>query len=114
MKKIIFLLLVSVFATTAHGQDKKSKSANYEIEVEGNCEQCKKRIEKAAFAVSGVKSAVWDVESHKLKLILNEEKTSLEEVQKAIAKAGHDTEAVKATAADYDNLHGCCKYERKE
>jgi hypothetical protein len=30
----------------------------------------------------------------------------------AIAKVGHDTKEVKATQADYDNLHTCCKYER--
>lgn len=114
MKKIIFLLLVSVIGITAQAQDKKSKNAKYEIEVEGNCEQCKKRIEKAAFSVDGVKSAVWDVDTHKLQIILNQEKTSLDSVQKAIAKAGHDNAEVKAAQADYDNLHSCCKYERKE
>jgi hypothetical protein len=47
-------------------------------------------------------------------LILNEEKTSVVAVKKAIAKAGHDVGEVKATQEDYDNLHSCCKYERKE
>jgi hypothetical protein len=35
------------------------------------------------------------------------------DVKKAIAKAGHDSDEVKATDADYDKLHGCCQYERK-
>jgi cation transport ATPase len=74
---------------------------------------CKKRIEKAAFSVSGVKSAVWDIDTHQLNLILNEEKTTLLDVKKAVAKVGHDTDDVKATDEEYDNLHGCCKYERK-
>lgn len=98
------------FSTQA--QEKKNKNAKYTIEVNGNCEQCKKRIEKAAYSVSGVKSAIWDIESHKLSLILNEEKTSISAVKKAIANVGHDADEVKATAEVYENLHHCCKYER--
>jgi hypothetical protein len=45
-------------------------------------------------------------------LILNEEKASLLQVKQAIAKIGHDTDEVKASDANYDNLHSCCKYER--
>jgi cation transport ATPase len=97
----------------ASSQEKKNKNAKYDIEVNGNCEQCKKRIEKAAYSVSGVKSAVWHIDDHKLHLIINEEKTSLAEVKKAVAKVGHDTDDVKATDAAYENLHHCCKYERK-
>jgi mercuric ion binding protein len=48
-----------------------------------------------------------------LHLIINEEKCSITDVSKAVAKAGHDTQEVKATDADYNNLHGCCLYERK-
>ncbi len=98
---------------SVQAQEKKNKNAKYTIEVNGNCEQCKKRIEKAAFSVSGVKSANWNVETHQLSLILNEEKTSVLDVKKAIAKVGHDTDEVKATDEIYENLHSCCKYERK-
>lgn len=98
---------------STQAQEKKNKNAKYTVEVNGNCEQCKKRIEKAAYSVSGVKSASWDVETHQLSLILNEEKTSLLEVKKAMAKIGHDTDEVKATAEVYEKLHSCCKYERK-
>ena len=100
-------------ALSVNAQEKKSKNAKYDVEVNGNCEQCKKRIEKAAFSVAGVKSAVWNIDDHMLHVILNEEKTSITEVQKAIAKVGHDTSEVKATDEDYNNLHSCCLYERK-
>jgi mercuric ion binding protein len=112
MKNIIIILLLAL-GISAPAQEKKNKNAKYSIEVNGNCEQCKKRIEKAAFSVSGVKSAVWNVETHELKLILNEEKSSISDVKKAIAQAGHDTEEVKAAKSDYDHLHSCCQYERK-
>ena len=105
------LLLVVTFS--AQGQDKKNKNAKYTTEVNGNCDLCKKRIEKAAFSVSGVKSAVWDVDTHQLSLILNEEKTTLLDVKKAVAKVGHDTDEVKTTEITYANLHACCQYERK-
>jgi hypothetical protein len=48
-----------------------------------------------------------------LNLILNEEKTTLLDVKKAVARAGHDTDVVKATEEAYSNLHSCCQYERK-
>ena len=60
-----------------------------------------------------MKSAEWHMDDHMLHLILNEEKCSLLDVKKAIAKVGHDTDEVKATNEDYDKLHSCCQYERK-
>jgi len=113
MKKFTIILLLTFIGFSVQAQQKKNKNARYDVEVNGNCEQCKKRIEKAAFSVPGVKSAEWHIDDHVLHLILNEEKSSLAEVKKAIAKAGHDTDDVKATAEDYDRLHSCCKYERK-
>lgn len=94
-------------------QAQKNKNAKYTVEVNGNCEQCKKRIEKASYSVSGVKSAVWDVETHQLSLILNEEKTSVSAVKKAMANVGHDTDDTKATDEVYEKLHQCCQYPRK-
>lgn len=112
-KNVIIVLLLTFFSFAAQAQDKKNKNAKYDTEVNGNCEDCKKRIEKAAFSVSGVKSATWDIGTHKLNLILNEEKTSLVDVKNAIAKVGHDTDAVKTTQDVYDGLPACCQYERK-
>ena len=113
MKNILFGMLLLVVTFSAQGQDKKNKNAKYTTEVNGNCDLCKKRIEKAAFSVAGVKLAIWDVDTHQLSLIINEEKTTLLDVKKAIAKVGHDTDEVKATEVTYTNLHSCCQYERK-
>lgn len=111
MKQILILLMFVGTMLPASAQQ-KSKNAKYEIEVSGNCGQCKKRIEKAAFGVSGVKSAVWDETTQVLTLILNEEKTSLAQVEKAIVAVGHDTQNLRAADSVYENLHHCCKYER--
>ena len=108
IKSIFLVLLMTVFAFSAQGQEKKNKNAKYTTEVNGNCEQCQKRIQKAAFSVAGVKSASWNIETHQLDLIINEEKCSLGDVKKAIAKVGHDTDSVKSTKEEYDSLHHCC------
>lgn len=111
MKNIVLVVMLMI-GLTSFAQEKKNKNAKYNIEVNGNCEMCKKRIEKAAFSVPGVKSATWHIDDHMLHLIVNEEKCDVNNVEKAIAKVGHDTKNVKATNEDYDKLHGCCQYER--
>lgn len=105
---VIFLMLGMVFPASAQ----KNKNARHQVEVNGNCGQCKKRIEKAALSVEGVKMAQWEEGTKMLSLVINEEKTSVEAVEKAIAKVGHDTRNSKASEQDYENLHHCCKYER--
>jgi periplasmic mercuric ion binding protein len=112
MKKLILVALVTFLGFNAQAQD-KNKNAKYAFEVNGSCEMCQKRIQKAAFSVSGVKSAVWDVKTHQLDLVLNEEKGTLADVKKAVIKAGYDTLEEKTTEDDYKKLPKCCQYVRK-
>lgn len=93
-------------------QEKPNKNKKAEFIVGGNCEMCKKRIEKAAYSVKGVKKATWDVQSGNIQIIIDERKCSVEEVQKAIAKIGHDAGKERAENKTYENLHHCCLYER--
>lgn len=112
MKNFVLAILMAFVGLTVQAQE-KNKNAKYAFEVNGNCEQCKKRIEKAAFSVNGVKSASWDENSQQLSVIINENKCSETDVKKAVAKVGHDTQGIKATDEDYQNLHHCCQYDRK-
>ena len=114
MKKLILVLMISFVGITVQGQEKKNKNAKYEVGVSGNCDMCKKRIEKAALSVKGVKSATWHIDHQDLHLILDENKCTVDQVQEAVAKVGHDTEKFKATDEDYEQLHSCCSYERKQ
>jgi periplasmic mercuric ion binding protein len=109
---ILMLLLLTSFQMQA--QEKKNKNAKHTIEVNGNCEMCKKRIEKAALSVKGVKVAVWHQDHQDIHLTLDETKCTLDDVHQAITKAGHDTDKMKADDAVYEKLHTCCLYERKE
>lgn len=114
MKNLVFVFLTLVgFAFTSNAQEKKSKNAKHDIEVRGNCDMCKKRIEKAAFGIKGVKSAEWHAEDQTLHVIMDENKTTTTAISQAVAKVGHDTGEVRATDEDYATLHNCCVYERK-
>lgn len=114
MKKYLVLMLAVLgVAFTSTAQEKKNKNAKVDVEVKGNCDMCKKRIEKAAFGVKGVKSADWHSDDQTLHLIIDENKTTALKVQESVAKAGHDTKDVKATKDNYENLHGCCQYDRE-
>lgn len=114
MKKLIVILVFLFVGIHANAQDKPNKNKKVEIEVNGSCDMCKKRIEKAAYSVKGVKSATWHADHQDLHLIIDETKCKILDVEKAIAKVGHDTQDVKASDAEYDKIHGCCKYRTDE
>ncbi len=95
----------------AYGAKKKSlESAQFK--VYGNCGMCKDRIERGARSVKGVVMANWSIETQLLTLKYLPGKTSEEAIQKAIAAIGHDTDTARASDESYENLHGCCKYDR--
>jgi Cu(I)/Ag(I) efflux system membrane fusion protein len=89
-----------------------AKMEHQTIKVSGNCDQCKARIETAAKSVSGVSSADWNTETKMLHVQFDGSKTNINDIQKAIAKAGHDTEKYKATDAAYKALPECCLYRK--
>jgi periplasmic mercuric ion binding protein len=110
MKKII--LIFTVLITTVTFAQNKNAKAN--IEVDGVCGMCKERIEKAAIRTKGVKSAVWNVDTHELRLIFDERKTDVKTISKNIAAVGHDTKEIKATDEQYHSVHACCLYRDED
>ncbi len=90
----------------------KPKAEHQMVKVSGNCDQCKARIEAAAKSVVGVASAEWSTETKMLHVQFDGGKTNLDNIQKAIAKVGHDTEKFKASDAAYKALPDCCKYRK--
>ncbi|MCB0382958.1 MAG: cation transporter, partial [Psychroserpens sp.] len=81
---------------------------------DGVCLMCKERIEKAAIRTKGVKSAIWNVDTHELKLIYDARKTNLDAITQSIVAVGHDTKEVKATEEAYNSVHPCCKYRDED
>ncbi len=111
MKK---LFLIGLFICLGLGLQAQNKNAKAALEVDGVCLMCKERIEKASFKTKGVKSAVWNVKTHKLDLIYDERKTDLATIQANIAAVGHDTQDLIATDEAYNSIHPCCKYRDGE
>ena len=106
MKKIVLALTLLV-TTITFAQNKNARAS---MEVDGVCLMCKERIEKAAIKSKGVKSAIWSVETHELKLIYDDSKTNLKTIQQNIADVGHDTKEIKAADEAYNSVHPCCYY----
>ena len=103
-------IALSIFSSnTSTAQTSKTET----IKVWGNCGMCKTTIEKAA-KKAGAKTANWNEDSKELKVTYAENKTSSGKIQEAIAKSGYDTRDFTADNNAYDNLHGCCKYDRKD
>ncbi|NQZ44382.1 MAG: heavy-metal-associated domain-containing protein [Flavobacteriaceae bacterium] len=107
MKHTIFTLAFTFCTVVVFAQQKNKKMA---FEVDGVCEMCKMRIEKAALEVAGVKFADWNIPSHELTLIVDERKTNAMAIKSAIVKVGHDTKELKATEEAYRKVNPCCRY----
>jgi copper chaperone CopZ len=104
---LITLFLMTTAVVFAGGKTEKFK-------VYGNCGMCEKRIEKAANSVEGVSAADWSKETKMVEVKFDDAKTNVHNVHMAIAKAGHDTKMHKAKDEVYNELPGCCQYERAE
>ena len=106
LKKI---LLVSLFAfDIAFASDSKTEK----FKVSGNCDMCKKTIEKAA-KTKGVETAEWNVDTKEMLVTFNAEKTNLTTIQKKIAEAGYDNDGANGNDKAYEKLPHCCHYDRK-
>ncbi|SFZ91010.1 Heavy-metal-associated domain-containing protein [Flaviramulus basaltis] len=110
MKKVITITLLFIGVAT-YAQNKNAKAS---IEVDGVCMMCKSRIEKACLSTKGVKSAIWNVKTHELKLFFDERKIDLKTIQSNIVAVGHDTKELKATDEIYNSIDPCCKYRDEE
>ncbi len=107
--KVLSLVSLFVMGTVSvFAGDKTEK-----IEVKGNCGMCEKRIEKAAMGVDGVSKADWDKVTKKLEVVFNDTKTSVDKIETAVAKVGHDTPHHKSSDEVYNKLPDCCKYDRQ-
>ena len=101
----IFLLLSS--ACSAQIQNAKTET----VKISGNCGMCESKIEKSG-SIKNASKVDWDRETKMATISYNPEKTSKDEILKRIALAGYDNEAYLAPDEAYNNLDGCCQYDR--
>lgn len=93
--------------------EKTEGAVTKNLMVAGNCGMCEARILKAGKSVPGVSEISWDKDTKMMKVSFDAAQTTLSEIEMAIAKAGHDTKNHKADTATYDQLPGCCRYDRR-
>lgn len=115
VKIIIVALLATVLGFNSYAQmhdhSKMASTKTETLQVSGNCDMCKARIEKAA-KLDGVSKAEWNTKSKILAVTFDPAKTNIDLIGKKVAAAGHDNSKVKADDKAYNALPGCCKYER--
>ena len=104
---VLFTFTFSLLPSLA--QDKTSTIDTLSFKVSGVCGSCKARIENAAL-IKGVKQAEWNKDAQMLTVVFNTTKATEENIQKAVADAGHDTEKVIASDEAYNKLPKCCTY----
>lgn len=100
-------LLLSVTAATAQIKNSKTET----VKIFGNCGMCETNIEKAG-SLNKVAMVDWNKDSKMATITYDSKKTNSDEILKRIALAGYDSEKFSAPDDVYDNLHGCCQYDR--
>ncbi|MCS3556560.1 MULTISPECIES: TonB-dependent receptor plug domain-containing protein [unclassified Sphingobacterium] len=83
------------------------------VNVFGNCDQCKARIEKA-ISGQGLKEAAWDQQSKSLLLQFDPQVFALEAAIQRLLDAGHDVAGFKSKNEIYEKIKGCCNYRGKD
>lgn len=105
--RLLIAAILIFAANTSFAQSQKTEN----FEVSGNCGMCKKTIEKAA-KDAGASFADWNKDSKILTVKYKAKSTDLPKIQQKIAEAGYDNAGAKASDKAYNNLHGCCQYDR--
>ncbi|MGV8879099.1 MAG: DUF3347 domain-containing protein [Sphingobacteriaceae bacterium] len=111
ISKTLMAISMLLSFTFVSAQVKNTKTVS--LIIFGNCNICKKTIEKAG----NVKKAVnveWNKDTKMATLTYDAEKTNQAEILKRIALAGYDSEDFLAPDNAYAQLPACCQYERSK
>jgi copper chaperone CopZ len=110
IKKLLMVMTLLLSVTFASAQIKNKSTET--VKISGNCAMCKKVIETAA-NVNKEAKATWNETTQIATITYDTKKTNLDTILKRVANAGYDNEKFKAPNAVYDELHGCCQYDRE-
>jgi copper chaperone CopZ len=112
MKNSFKNIMVATFVLlsfTINAQIKNSKTET--VKIYGNCGMCETNIEKVG-TIKKVAKVDWNQETQMATLTYDTTKTNQDEILKRIALAGYDSDKFLAPDDVYNNLHGCCQYDR--
>ncbi len=80
--------------------------------VEGTCNMCKARINKAVKSVKGIADANWDKKTKILSFSYDSKLTNKNAIEDVVVGIGHDTQNKSASDEKYESLPACCLYDR--
>ena len=95
--------------TSCDAQIKNAKTET--VKIYGNCGMCEKVIEKAGNLKKEAK-VDWNVDTKMATITYDAKKTNQDAILKRIALAGYDSDKFLAPDNAYNNLPGCCHYDR--
>ena len=98
-----------LLSTTSNAQIKNAKTES--VKIYGNCGMCETKIEKAG-NIKKIANVDWNQETQMAILTYDATKTNQDEILKRIALVGYDSDKFLAPDDVYNNLHGCCQYDR--
>ncbi|MDR2122430.1 MAG: heavy-metal-associated domain-containing protein [Flavobacteriaceae bacterium] len=107
MKTGLLLVLAVFLSIGLNAQIKNPKVEK--VKISGNCGMCKETIEKTG-TIENASQVVWDKDTKIATITYDEEKISLNDILKKIAKSGYSSEKYKAKKSDYNRLPICCHY----
>ena len=112
MKNSLMKIMIAIsvlLSTTSNAQIKNAKTES--VKIYGNCGMCETKIEKAG-NIKKIANVDWNQETQMATLTYDATKTNRDEILKRIALVGYDSDKFLAPDDVYNNLHGCCQYDR--
>ena len=109
ISKILIAITVLLSFTSCEAQIKNAKTET--VKIYGNCDMCKKKIEKAG-NLKSIAKVTWDDKTQIATLIYDAKKTNQDEILKRIALVGYDSDKFLAPDKTYSKLDQCCQYNR--
>ena len=105
-------IMVAIIVLLSNTTIAKIKNATTEqVKIYGNCGMCETKIEKAG-NIKKIANVDWNHETQMATLTYDAKKTNQDEILKRIALVGYDSDKFLAPDDVYNNLHGCCQYDR--
>jgi copper chaperone CopZ len=105
----IMVAIIVLLSNTTIAQIKNATTE--QVKIYGNCGMCETKIEKAG-NIKKIANVDWNHETQMATLTYDAKKTNQDEILKRIALVGYDSDKFLAPDDVYNNLHGCCQYDR--
>lgn len=114
--KLFALLIGFLFTSLLYAQETESNTESSSVTetftVYGNCGMCEKTIETSLNDITSISKGDWNKETDLMTVVYDSTRINLDSIKQKIADVGYDSDSHRAKDAVYNNLPGCCQYDR--